>query len=107
MNKWEPQKFSDATSYGIGANSAYDPVTSSVWAHAGYADMGMSRLDLKSGQWSQLWGAYSGAGYTLGTHRTSDIDPINCKMAAVDEGQVLVWDLTKFGMNDDDEISAS
>lgn len=107
LNKWEPQKFPDATSFGIGANSAYDPVTSSVWVHAGYGDMGMSKLDLKTGQWTQMWGAFSDAGNMLGYHRTSDIDPINRKMVAVGEGKILTWDLTKTGMNYAEEITTT
>lgn len=107
LNQWETQKFSDATSFGIGANSAYDPVTASVWVSSGYGDMGMSKLDLKTGLWSQLWAPYSGAGYTLGYYRTSDIDPINRKMVAVGQGKVLTWDLTKSGLNYAEEITTS
>jgi hypothetical protein len=106
-NSWETQKFQDTPSTTIGADSAYDPVTNSVWHHGGYGDIGMSRLDLATGKWTQLWAPFSGAGYTLGYQRTSDIDPINRKMVAVGAGKVLVWDLTKPGLNYATEVTTT
>lgn len=47
------------------------------------------------------------AGDPLGYNHTSDIDPINRKMVAVGAGKVLVWDLTKSGVNYATEIKTT
>lgn len=105
---WETQKFPATPSADIGSNTAYDPVTQSLWQHGGYADRGMSRLDLKTGLWTQLWTSFSNAGYTLGYNRTSEIDPINRKMVAVGAGKVIVWDLNVItGTNYGTEITTT
>jgi hypothetical protein len=104
-NMWEPQKFQDSTSSDIGANTAYDPVTQTVYEHGGLGDKGLSKLDLKTGQWTQLWEPFSGAGYTLQYTKTSDIDPIQRMMVAVGGGKILTWDLLKAGPNYATEIT--
>ncbi len=96
-NLWETQKFPDTPSAGIGANTAYDPVTQSLWQHGGYADTGMSRLDLKTGQWTQLWRPFTNAGYTLGYYRTSDLDPLLKQFIAVGANKIITWDLNNIG----------
>jgi hypothetical protein len=98
-NKWETNKYPDTPSWGIGANSAYDPVTKSVYTHGGYGDTGLSKLDLSTNLWRQLWASFSNAGNDFGYYRTSDIDPINRKFVAVGKGKVMTWDLTKTGFN--------
>jgi hypothetical protein len=91
---WERK--ANAIVYGIGAFSAYDPVTGRVWVH-GAGGSYLASFDPRKNQWYPH-GRLAIEERGIFFEPTAEIDPVRRKMVAIGDGTVLVWDLAQSGM---------
>ncbi len=92
--KWE--RMANAISYGIGATSAYDPVTRKIFVHGSGHDGFLTSFDPQNNTWSALGRRGIEAGFTP-YKITADIDPKRRLYVAAGLGHVYVWDLKQKG----------
>jgi hypothetical protein len=90
--KWERR--ANALSYGIGATSAYDPVTGEVFVHGSGNTGFLVAYDAVKNKWRVLGRRGIEAGFTP-YKITADIDPKRRLYVAAGLGKVFVWDLNK------------
>jgi hypothetical protein len=89
-HRWQP--LADATSYGIGAKSAYDCRTGHVWIQGTVSSYGLSELDPAAGKWTERLPNDEDFRYAYG--QTADIDPAGRRMVALGGGKLVVWNLS-------------
>lgn len=90
--RWERK--ANAITYGIGATSAYDPVTKLVWVHGSGADGFLAAFDAVKNTW-KAHGYPRIEGESTPYKLTTDVDPRRRKYVGVGSGTAYIWDLTQ------------
>lgn len=102
--KWERR--ANALSYGIGALSAFDPVTRHVWVHGVGISGFLTEYDPVHDKWMARGRPRIEGGF-LQYEMTADIDPKRRLFVAAGNGRVYVWDLKQEGLIRGTEISTT